>query len=351
MVKENDIPAFLAQFFTTAPKGSFSIQQRALAQSIAQFVDSDLFGLYLLEKESYPLATLISQPKQDMVREYEYYRNQDPLFHYLLQQGGAVEGVELLGEEQWRRNPIGQMLQRWQMQYTIQGAISIKGKIVGTLNFARAPGAGRFHKTDTLKVAALCREVSALLASETPAGPTGSQVYWTRDSFVTSPKTETTNAVLITNDHGQPLQPVRQEIDELGVPIEDLQQIICENLHALQSDAHQLIERTVFTANHSCLTLMTLPLPGEGSGFITIIKDKSANPLNEPLQSDSPSNTQVLGTRTQQALDLLIRGYPNKLIAREMGISENTVKDHIRRIYRHYGVSSRTELTWRLGKH
>ncbi len=350
MIKDNEIPAFLAQFFTTAPKGSFSLKQRHLAKSISQFVESDLFGLYLLEKESYPLATLISQPKQEMVKEYEYYRNQDPLFQYLLQQGGAVEGIELLGEEQWLRNPIGQMLQRWQMQYTIQGAISIQGKIIGTLNFARAADAGRFHAVDTLKVAALCREVSRLLETGKSPSLTDHPVYWTEHTFVTSPTFESTDATLVTDIHGRINQSKDTTIQNVGVSPQDLQAIIRENILSLQSDSHQLIERTVFTESKKCLTLATLPLPGDQSSFITIIKTKPAALLNGKIPSQSSGDTSELGARTQQALDLLIRGYSNKLIAREMGVSENTIKDHIRRIFQHYGVSNRTELSWRLAK-
>lgn len=349
MITDNEIPAFLAQAFASAPKGSFSLRQRQQAADISQFVDADLFGLYLLDKESYPRATLIAQPKEEMVREYEYYRGQDPLFHYLLRQGGAVEGVELLGEEQWFRNPIGQLLQRWQMQYTIQGAITNKGKVIGTLNFARAPDAGRFCAADTAKVAALCREVSALMEGSTGLGAEGETYSWPPAAFVTSPTTQKTAATLISGPSGEVQAPFTEQTQELGINPADLQQIIGANIHSLQSDTHQLIERTIFTGDKKSFSLTTLPMPGDTSQFITIIKGEEEVSTGN-LPSLPPQEESGLGERTQQALDLLVRGYSNKLIAREMGVSENTVKDHIRRIYRHYGVSNRTQLTWQLGR-
>ena len=342
-MKDNEIPVFLAQAFVHAPKGSFSLRQKQQASDISQFVGADLFGLYLLEKELFPLATLISQPKEKMVREYEYYRNQDPLFHYLLQQGGAVEGVELLGEEQWLRNPIGQLLQRWQMQYTIQGAISIEGKIVGTLNFARAPDAGRFSTEDTAKVAALCREVSGLLADKDAFAQRKKMDEWPTHSFVTSAKTETTEATLITDSEGEMQPPIASEIIALGFQPAEIKQIVAANIQALHADTHQLVERTIFTPNNSCFSLTTLPLPGDVLSFITIIKTVQ----KQRPQAATPE-PQPFGARTQQALDLVLRGYSNKLIAREMAVSENTVKDHIKRIYRHFDVANRTELAWRL---
>jgi DNA-binding NarL/FixJ family response regulator len=47
--------------------------------------------------------------------------------------------------------------------------------------------------------------------------------------------------------------------------------------------------------------------------------------------------------RQQEVLDLLARGLPNKLIARELGLSESTVKVHLLAIYRVLAVRNRTE--------
>lgn len=47
--------------------------------------------------------------------------------------------------------------------------------------------------------------------------------------------------------------------------------------------------------------------------------------------------------RQQEVLSLLARGLPNKLIARELGLSESTVKVHLLAIYRVLSVRNRTE--------
>ncbi len=51
----------------------------------------------------------------------------------------------------------------------------------------------------------------------------------------------------------------------------------------------------------------------------------------------------VLTPRQRDVLRLLNRGLPSKLIARELGISEYTVKDHIASILRILGVRNRTQ--------
>ena len=50
-----------------------------------------------------------------------------------------------------------------------------------------------------------------------------------------------------------------------------------------------------------------------------------------------------LTARQQEVLSLLARGLPNKLIARELGLSESTVKVHLLAIYRVLSVRNRTE--------
>lgn len=57
-----------------------------------------------------------------------------------------------------------------------------------------------------------------------------------------------------------------------------------------------------------------------------------------------PSLTQLgLTPRQADVLGLLLKGQPNKLIARELGLSVETVKDHVAAVLRALGVSSRTQ--------
>jgi len=78
----------------------------------------------------------------------------------------------------------------------------------------------------------------------------------------------------------------------------------------------------------------------------------SASPHIQQVQreaSDSgfqtmPSLVQLgLTPRQSDVLHLLLKGQPNKLIARELGLSVETVKDHVAAVLRALGVSSRTQ--------
>ena len=83
---------------------------------------------------------------------------------------------------------------------------------------------------------------------------------------------------------------------------------------------------------------------------------------HQPTMNDAPSMRQVqhqakltdfqsvptlrdlgLTHRQAQVLHLLLKGQPNKLIARELCLSVETIKDHVASVLRLLGVSSRTQ--------
>jgi DNA-binding CsgD family transcriptional regulator len=51
-----------------------------------------------------------------------------------------------------------------------------------------------------------------------------------------------------------------------------------------------------------------------------------------------------LTSREMQVIALIVAGYTNKDLARELGISENTAKHHLTNIFDKLGVSNRLEL-------
>jgi DNA-binding NarL/FixJ family response regulator len=55
------------------------------------------------------------------------------------------------------------------------------------------------------------------------------------------------------------------------------------------------------------------------------------------------TRTAELSSREREVLELVGAGMANKQIARRLGISEKTVKSHLTNVYRHIGVSDRTQ--------
>jgi DNA-binding NarL/FixJ family response regulator len=70
-----------------------------------------------------------------------------------------------------------------------------------------------------------------------------------------------------------------------------------------------------------------------------------ARAASEATYQQPPASLEALGlsARQTEVLAYLLKGLPNKLIAREMGLAVDTVKDHVAAVLRALKVSSRTQ--------
>ena len=81
---------------------------------------------------------------------------------------------------------------------------------------------------------------------------------------------------------------------------------------------------------------MTAKLLG---GFTELARQADTRPV-APV---APASVGTLTDRERQALSGIARGLSNQAIADELGIAQNTVKNHVRGVLEKLGVSSRTE--------
>lgn len=67
------------------------------------------------------------------------------------------------------------------------------------------------------------------------------------------------------------------------------------------------------------------------------------NALDARLDAPATASLEDLSPRQIEVLRLLIEGKSNKLISRELSLSESTVKTHLLAVFRRLGVNSRTQ--------
>ncbi len=85
---------------------------------------------------------------------------------------------------------------------------------------------------------------------------------------------------------------------------------------------------------HDIFNAMRTVLSG-GTCFPSLVGHRSSNATSTPP-------TRSLSTRQMQVLALIAQGKPNKVVARELGLSENTVRVHVSAMFVQLGVNSRT---------
>ena len=108
-------------------------------------------------------------------------------------------------------------------------------------------------------------------------------------------------------------------------------------LHALGAGAMGYVpERSDLSALVEALHLVLA-----GGTYVPALK-RAADPSGpEAAQAPQDWAHLPLTPRQKHVLNLLIQGLPNKLIARELGVSVDTVKDHVAAVLKALGVNSR----------
>ena len=87
-------------------------------------------------------------------------------------------------------------------------------------------------------------------------------------------------------------------------------------------------------------------------GFATVLSGEFYLPpplLAKMRQTNQDTAVQrSLSPRLQQVHEMLLRGAPNKLIARDLDLSAHTVKEYVSSVLAFHGVSSRLEMVLKL---
>ena len=73
-------------------------------------------------------------------------------------------------------------------------------------------------------------------------------------------------------------------------------------------------------------------------------------PVSDSSNTNRADHGSRLSDRQTAVLLRAIQGQPNKVIARELGIAQGTVKAHLSAVYRVLGVNNRTEAVYAAAK-
>lgn len=123
-------------------------------------------------------------------------------------------------------------------------------------------------------------------------------------------------------------------------------------------DSPQLVRDTIdagavgFIPKSSSRTVLlnALRLVLAGGIYLPRIALDGIDNAGQHVQARPKQPIDGLSDRQMQVLRAVIRGRPNKAIARDLGISEHTVKSHLASVFRALGVGNRTEAVFAAAK-
>jgi DNA-binding NarL/FixJ family response regulator len=172
--------------------------------------------------------------------------------------------------------------------------------------------------------------------------------------------------VRVVGEAGSPAAPDPPGFSEADVVVLADEELLEDAAIALAEDGTQALV-LISDDDHAVSRLRALPLRGWGivrpdappeelvaaagaaaQGLIVLPKPLTERLLQESAVEELP---EPLTAREREVLDLLGRGLSNKLIARELHISEHTVKFHISSLYAKLQVNNRAEAVSQGARH
>lgn len=299
---------------------------------VSSALQAEVFGLYLLNPRLMRISTnfLGAGAPGAFLREYESYRALDPIYDFVVRERCVADGANLLGTRQWRFHPLRVWLRKWGWQHSLQGPLVIKGEVAGTVNFARGSTCGAFTARSRWVAQVLCEEVSAVLERLLQNRETIAQLDLYESCFESAPMplviSDRTGAVRAVNRHARSFATSTPGESRVGNPLSRVTEMVAE---MARSSGEPLAVRT-----DSGDTFMSVRLRGCENLFLCAWL----------RPGDEAHMLEMLPERSRQVAELLIQGRQNKWIAWKLGISRDTVKYHVKRVYSLLGVSSRMQL-------
>ena len=129
-------------------------------------------------------------------------------------------------------------------------------------------------------------------------------------------------------------QPGLQAVGQLQ-PTDDLDDALAIFQPDVQAGVRALIPRSAPAAT------LAAALHAAGANLV-VLDTRAASSILVPATT-IPDVFEPLTSREREVLQLMAQGMPNKSIARQLAISEHTVKFHVNAILSKFGAQSRTE--------
>jgi DNA-binding CsgD family transcriptional regulator len=156
-------------------------------------------------------------------------------------------------------------------------------------------------------------------------------------SYAAAPIMPTTRVIgfFHVDRFGQDLPVGPEDRDNLWVFAEHFglmyeRSVLVERLESQRSQLHDLLSETIVSIDEICAVDMDLAR----------MEPVAATPIASSRSARSPLDS-LLTAREQEVLELMASGATNNQIARELVVSEGTVKSHVKRILRKLRVDNR----------
>jgi DNA-binding CsgD family transcriptional regulator/PAS domain-containing protein len=316
---------------------------RAYLAAVPAVIGARGRGFYRLDRDSGSPDLVAADVSADFLADYEEHgRAGDPVLDFVQRHLRPIDSTRVRCAGGWERAPAHDVLRRAGFFHSLEAPVMVSGEFIGTINFARARADRPFTSADLTAASQAAEQVGLAVERALRYEQTGQRISLLEASLDRLPQamvvTDLDGNVIYTNRAasqpgagGRPslLDLVRPQIAEAMAGFRHRGQRVAVASAPAPGRPVQLIVKSV-------------RLPGQFGASLTLIYPCTGEPAARlPLWD-------VLSAREQQIADWVSRGLTTRQIAQRAVVSENTVKQHLKRIFAKAGVNNRAELVQRI---
>lgn len=274
-------------------------------------------GFYRLDAAGSPSA-VVADVSADFLADYEERgRAGDPVLDFVQAWQRPVDDTRACSVAQWHDSAAHDVLRGAGFYHSMEAPVIVSGKFIGTINFARARNDTPFGINEMRTASEAAEQLGIAVQRALRYEQSGA-----RASLLETVLDRLPQAVVVT------------DLDD---------QIIFANQAAapfLEFTPPRLSsgQRVAF-ASDDAVTVKSIRLPAEAGATLTLIYPRGDAEL--PLWD-------ILSPREQQIADWVAQGLTTKQISERAVVSQNTVKQHLKRIFAKADVVNRAELVQRV---
>ncbi|WP_052664792.1 LuxR C-terminal-related transcriptional regulator [Nitriliruptor alkaliphilus] len=323
-------------------------------QTIADVIPCEAFALYKLDLATGEAIDCTAQAADAFLDEYETIgRHDDPVLTAALTTRGPVDQNLAASPEEWRNSGAYDVLRRAGYAHSMEAPVRVGGVTAGTLNFARRQEEAPFDAEDLERADWVSHMVGAALYRAAML-----EAAEHRSVMLTDVLDQLDTALVISSLDGERLylnDAAERAIDEACRPLvtaaAPAMRATLEELRGRSSLQSATGSHTVQLRDHRAAEMLarSLRLEHDGSLVLTFLEYRppAEGSSTEPphgVRSEGTSHASTLSGREREVAGLVARGLTTGQISRELFISQNTVKQHLKRMFQKLEVHNRAQL-------
>lgn len=311
-------------------------------------------GLYELNVETGDVVDVRATVQGDVLHDYESYgRQDDPVLDFVTRHQRPIDSSRVVEPSSWEVSGARSAIGAGGYAHSMEAPVMVSGVLFGTLNFARPLERPAFSDQDLLSARVISEQMGLATERALRFEMSGHHSTMLERALDRIPQavvvTDLDARVLFQNRSARNNWSVGGDPDQEVAPSDTIGTCIRDAMSDFRLHGKRVFTRSVRDAASSQQAIVkSYRLSDKDGTAVTLVFDCAEDQSARRLPA-----WDVLTKREQEIAQLVSEGLTTKQIAARAFVSENTVKQHLKRVFAKTDVSNRAELVqliWASGR-